>query len=660
MGGELRENRFDIKACCVTLEPSRKNGESLVLPNLKLKVLIETIRMVLEIIYDERFVTFAYGGRVGMGRHTAIRYLKGSVMNPSWWFTVNFDNQKFDSRYVEKLCSIIEEKIDDAAFTDLIKRLFASRVVCIELGGSNLGKGFPQDSSLSSIMINIYFNELDREIQQMRLRVGRDNPRVVAASDNASTSNVFYKPVKMHAVRYLDSIMVITSGSKMLTMDLKHEILRYIEGKMELKVNKVRTVIHSAVSEKVEFLGMEIQAVPPSVLHPPLSEKAVRARKKYLRQKEVEALELRNSRERNRKKLGLKIMNNVFKKLKRGSESKTDIQIENEVRQIFGTWANEAVKEFVGSLEDRYTWHRMLKSGTFLSLPHIRDQLPQELVDAYDNFQQQVDKHLSPIPAMKALEEEERREEEEYERRYAERTIRDLAKLCIKVEAPVKLVRKAVKMAGFTNEMGRPRPISPLIALDDADIVKWYAGVGRRWLEYFCCCHNFKMVKIVVSYHLRFSCILTLAEKHESTKLETIKHYTKDLKVYDKGDPQVVYFPTEKEIKMMGDQNLSDPIPVDGALTVTLIRLAYDDDLSYCCAAHFCGGDDTMVYRIHLLQKRLNVDPLKEGKWVSGMGSIHEGVDCKCIPLCPHHRDDLLMGRITLQDMDLTSCLNID
>ena len=52
--------------------PSRMKVESLVLSNLKLKVLIEAIRMVLEIVYHERFVNFSYGEHVGMGRHTAI------------------------------------------------------------------------------------------------------------------------------------------------------------------------------------------------------------------------------------------------------------------------------------------------------------------------------------------------------------------------------------------------------------------------------------------------------------------------------------------------------------------------------------------------------------------------------------------------------------
>ena len=83
MGSQLYVNWFNIKACCVTMLPSRKKGESLVLPNLKLKVIIEAIRLVLEIVYDERFVTFSYGGRVVMGHQITISSLKNSVENPS-------------------------------------------------------------------------------------------------------------------------------------------------------------------------------------------------------------------------------------------------------------------------------------------------------------------------------------------------------------------------------------------------------------------------------------------------------------------------------------------------------------------------------------------------------------------------------------------------
>ncbi|CAJ1948258.1 unnamed protein product [Sphenostylis stenocarpa] len=658
---ELRENRFDVEACCVTLTPSSETTSSpLVLPNLKLKVVIEAIRMVLEIVYDERFVTFCYGGRVGMGRHTAIRYLKNSVENPSWWFAVRFKPHRFEHFHVEKLCSVIERKVKDAVFIDFIKRLFQCKALVIELGGDWLGRGLPQECGLCTVLMNVYFDGFDKEIQEMRLRENRENreldPKMIGSGLD---SDVFYKPVKVYAVRYLDEILVATSGSKMMAMELRTGVVKSLELGLGLRVDKVNTAIHSAVSEKIEFLGMELQAVRPSVLRPPMSEKAIRARKKFLRQKEVRALELRNARARNRRKLGLKIFSHVYKKIKQSDGFKFDYNIEDQVQKIFRSWADEVVQEFLGNIDECQEWHRSLSAGDFLQLRHIRNQLPPELIDAYDKFQEQVDKHLNPIKARKAIEEEERRVKEEEEQSYSKGTVADLTRLCLKVEAPEIVIRKAVKLVGFTNHMGRPRPIEFLVALEDADIIKWYAGIARRWLDYFCCCHNFKMVKTIVTYHLRFSCILTLAEKHESTKSEVIKHFSKDLKVYDMNGNHEVHFPTEREVKMMGDRNLSDPKPVDGTLFLAVVRLASNEPPSRCIA-HFCDKTTTVFYRVHLLHNRLNVNPLDKEKWVQGMGLIHESLNHKCLPLCTDHVNDLYMGRLTLQDIDFPYCVDVD
>ncbi|KAL0428509.1 UNVERIFIED_CONTAM: Nuclear intron maturase 3, mitochondrial [Sesamum latifolium] len=659
---QLSESSLDVKSCCVSVFPEASRGTRLVLPNLKLKVVLEAIRIVLEVIYDDRFATFSYGGRANMGRHTAVRYLKNSVENPSWWFSVKFDNELFGGRHVDKLCLMLGEKIEDSELLDFIRRLFECQVVAINLGGVCLGRGLPQECALSSILINVYLNGFDKEVQDLRLKTNKENPDFKEnelVPGESSSVNVFYKPVKIYAVRYLNEILIITSGTKLLTMDLKDRVVMFMEQNLDLKVDRRRTVIHSAVSEKIHFMGMELQAVAPSVLRPQKTEKAIRARKKYLRQKEVRLLELKNAKERNRKKLGMKLMNHVFKKLKRSNGFKFDFHVENEVRQIFSTWADEVLHEFLRSVDERWVWHRELSSGDFLSLGRIRDLLPHDLVDAYDNFQHQVDKYLKPVKAKKELEEEVRRREEEEEQKYAQSTVEDLTKRCIKVDAPIELIRKAVKMVGFTNKMGRPRPISLLMVLEDVDIIKWYAGIGRRWLDFFCCCHNFRNIKTVVSYHLRFSCILTLAEKHEATKREAMRHFTKDLKVSSINGTEEVHFPSEREIKMMGDRNLSDPKPVDGALTLALIRLASDEP-SRRCIAHFCEKTDTIVYRIRLLQNHLNVNPLDDHSWVPGMAAIHESLHRKCVPLCSDHISELYMGRLTLQDIDCTALADID
>ena len=155
------------------------------------------------------------------------------------------------SHLIEKglmLCLFIEEKIKDGSLIGLIKRLFECEVVGIELGGCYLGRGFPQESGLCSILINIYFNGFDKEIQDMRLQKNQENPKF-KSEQLVWMSGLFYKPVKMYVVRYLDEILVITSGSKMLTMDFKNWVLKYLEGRLDLRVDKMKTAIHSVISE---------------------------------------------------------------------------------------------------------------------------------------------------------------------------------------------------------------------------------------------------------------------------------------------------------------------------------------------------------------------------------------------------------------------------
>ncbi|KAJ0715378.1 putative domain X protein [Helianthus annuus] len=570
-----------------------------------------------------------------------------------------------------QLKTLILSHYNNGKFSNLLQNVVASPSVLLTAAHNLTHENQPTINSISTNFFNI--SQMSDDLinnkfkiescvikltnKELRLLVNEESRKARLENGNdGDGGNVVYKPLKIYAVRYLDEILVITSGSKGLTVKLKNLSVQFLEKNLALEVNKGVTAVHSAVSEEIRFLGMDVRAVTPSVLRSPMSEKAIRARRKYLRQKEVRLQELKNRRETNRKKLAMKIFDHVYKKLKTSNGFKFDFRIEKEVKEIFETWSRETVDEFMGSTEERAALYHKLSGGDFLSLKRIRDQLPLDLVESYDKFQENVDKYLNPMKARKEMEERKRKLEDEEEKKYAERTVKDLTKLCIKVDAPDRLVRQAIRLARFTNDMGRPRPIGALMVLEDADIIKWHAGVGKRWLDYFCCCHNFKIVKTVVNYHMRFSCILTLAEKHESTKREAIKHYTKDLRVFDVDGNEELYFPSEREIKMMGDKNLVGPKPVDGALTMLLTRLATDENL-YRCGAHFCQRFDTIVYRIRLLQKDLNLDC--EKSWVSGMGVIPDVFDRKCVPLCSDHVSQMYLGALTLQDVDFSSLLDV-
>ena len=96
---------------------------------------------------------------------------------------------------------------------------------------------------------------------------------------------------------------MIMLGSKMLTMDFENWVLKYLEGRLVLRIDKMKTAIHSVVSENISYLRMELQGVPPLVLHPRMTEKI----------------------------LGMKILQHAFKKLEQSDGFKFDFQIENEV-----------------------------------------------------------------------------------------------------------------------------------------------------------------------------------------------------------------------------------------------------------------------------------------------------------------------------------------
>jgi hypothetical protein len=63
---------------------------------------------------------------------------------------------------------------------------------------------------------------------------------------------------------------------------------------------------------------------------------------------------------------------------------------------------------------------------------------------------------------------------------------------------------------------------------------------------------------------------------------------------------------------------------------------------------------------VRLLQNILNVNPADEDNKVPRMSAIHGSLNRMCFPLCSDHTSDLYTGKITLQDIDFTSFVDVD
>ena len=152
---ELCSGSFDVNANTFSISTKGARKETLVLPNLKLKVVQEAIRIVLEVVYKPHFSKISHGCRSGRGHSSALKYISKEISRTDWWFTLCI-NKKLDACILAKLKSIMEDKIEDPSLHAIIWSMFDSQVLNLEFGGFPKGHGLPQEGVLSPILINIY------------------------------------------------------------------------------------------------------------------------------------------------------------------------------------------------------------------------------------------------------------------------------------------------------------------------------------------------------------------------------------------------------------------------------------------------------------------------------------------------------------------------
>ena len=79
--------------------------------------------MILEHIYDGKFLDTSHGFRPSRGCHTALESINKKWAGISWF--LEFDVEKcYDKIDRHRLVNILKENIDDSRFIDLIYKLF--------------------------------------------------------------------------------------------------------------------------------------------------------------------------------------------------------------------------------------------------------------------------------------------------------------------------------------------------------------------------------------------------------------------------------------------------------------------------------------------------------------------------------------------------------
>ena len=169
--------------------PKPKGGvRKLGIPTVIDRVIEQAITQVLTPIFDPMFSENSYGFRPNRRCEQAITKLL-EYFNDGYLWIVDIDLEKFfDNVPQDKLMSFVGRVIHDGDAESLIRKY-------LKAGVMNRGKyesteiGTPQGGNLSPLLSNIMLNELDKELENRRLRFTRyaDDVVIVLKSKAAAT-----------------------------------------------------------------------------------------------------------------------------------------------------------------------------------------------------------------------------------------------------------------------------------------------------------------------------------------------------------------------------------------------------------------------------------------------------------------------------------------
>jgi group II intron reverse transcriptase/maturase len=207
------------------VEIPKDNGKmrQLGIPTAVDRMVQQAIAQVLTPMYEPQFVETSYGFRPGRGAHDAIRKCR-EYLNAGYVWTVDMDLEKFfDTVNQSKLLEVLSRTVKDGRVISLISKYLRAGVVkCGRFEDTEIG--VPQGGPLSPLLANVMLNELDHELKRRGHKF----------------------------VRYADDMVIFCKSKASAEQTLRH-IIPFIEGKLFLKVNRVKTVV--AYAGTIKFLG---------------------------------------------------------------------------------------------------------------------------------------------------------------------------------------------------------------------------------------------------------------------------------------------------------------------------------------------------------------------------------------------------------------------
>jgi hypothetical protein len=565
----LRSEQFRFNPAARRISTPNKPREFRPLTIGSDEIVQQAMKIVMEHIYEPRFLDISHGFRPGRGCHSGLEQICLKWTGASWFLEFSI-KRCFDSMDRHKLVFILQKHIEDQRWMDLVHKLFSAGLVGggpEPLQGSVLSSRWSTPPwALAPLLCNIYLHELDQEVAKMTNELSRSRrkrrvaERTTAATGRTPRTKAFRALTPPQAesmtvcrkaawgaptdwkdpnyarafyVRYAGNFLLGIAGPKELVVTVKNRIVQFVNSKLHLGL--AEGYISHISAENAKFMGMEIKVVPSSKLRRGFGkamEKRRRVRNRIstprVQKRKRQASLIHDALVRALGKLSRKQNSAGLTKLLPKSPEMAEL-----AKALLGEM--QADKDLVTDIRDsQKNFHLTLASRLYFA--------PDEAREAMDNLDRKLDKWCDECKVRSPFDKE----------RGKARRVGRYEALSLQILAPLKEIRKKLKSRGLITENNKPRCVVRSIQLNDEDIVLWFNSVAHDLLSYYRCCANFYKVRDYVDYFLRWSLIHTMAGKHKASATELIGAFSRDMVIRDDGGKKTISFLSSNEIRRMG------------------------------------------------------------------------------------------------------------
>lgn len=232
------------------------NGEKrpLSIPTVRDRIVQESLRMLLEPVYESDFSQYSFSFRPGRSTHDAIKIVRSCFSRTAGYMPWIIDADI--SGFFDNLSHmILEQTLQDRITQEKVRNLIWKFLKAGVMDGDRMMKsvaGTPQGGILSPLLANVYLDKLDQWVKQwtdLSHQAGKRRRR-------SGKGNWTY-------VRYADDFLLLTNGTRKKAETVKGRVEGYIEDELKLSLNEEKTGLLHAEDEGVNFLGYHLEARHP-------------------------------------------------------------------------------------------------------------------------------------------------------------------------------------------------------------------------------------------------------------------------------------------------------------------------------------------------------------------------------------------------------------